>query len=466
METAIDGANPSAQNEQAIEIPDGKFAVLLRSLRHRNFRLYFGGQLISLVGTFLTQLATVWLVFRLTHSAWWLGLVGFIGQVPLFILAPLGGVLVDRVDRRKLLVVTQSLAMAQSFTLAFLALTHRITKEEILFLALAQGLINALDLPARQSFIVEMVEGPEDLANAIALNSTLVQTTRLIGPALAGLLIHLKNEGTCFLIDGISYIAVIIALLAMNLVPRPPRPPRSVRVELVEGFWYVWRFVPMRALLLLLAIVSLAGTPTIGVLLPIVAAHFGGASHGDMVLGLLGSASGVGALVASVSLASRGTVVGLGKIIATSAAVFGASLICFAWCSHLWMAMIVVMFTGWGMVTTFAGGNTVLQTLAEEDKRGRVMSFFTMAFIGMTPFGNLIAGVLASKFAHGAADPVRGATHAFVINGLVCLIGAAVFGYMLPQLRKLVWPVYLKKGILPEVAEGLNAGMQVTVNQR
>ena len=463
METSIDEPTPVGTDG---EHSGGKFDLLLRSLRHRNFRLYFGGQLISLIGTFLTQLATVWLVFRLTHSAWWLGLVGFIGQLPLFILSPIGGVIVDRVSRRKLLIITQSLAMVQSFVLAALTLSGHITKEEILFLALAQGLINALDLPGRQSFIVEMVEGPEDLANAIALNSTLVQSTRLLGPALAGVLIHLMNEGACFLIDGISYIAVIVALLMMHIVPRPARKPRSVRAELVEGFWYVWRFVPMRSLLLLLAIVSLAGTPTIGVLLPIFAAHFGGASRGDIVLGILGSASGVGALVASISLASRKTVIGLGKVIAIAAAVFGASLIAFAWAMHLWMALIVVMFMGWGMVTTFAGGNTVLQTLAEEDKRGRVMSFFTMAFIGMTPFGNLIAGELASYFSHGATDPINGAARTLLVNGSVCLSGAAVFAYMLPQLRKLVWPIYRSKGILPEVAEGLNAGMQVTVNQR
>ncbi len=466
METAIDGPNPRIGDDESIGEAEGKFDILLRSLRHRNFRLYFGGQLISLVGTFLTQLATVWLVFRLTHSARWLGLVGFVGQVPLFLLSPIGGVIVDRVNRRKLLIITQSLAMLQSFVLAALALSHRITREEILVLALAQGMINALDLPGRQSFIVEMVEGPEDLANAIALNSTLVQTTRLMGPALAGLLIHLMNEGACFLIDGISYIAVIAALLAMHIVARPPRAPRSVRAELIEGFWYVWRFVPMRALLLLLAIVSLAGTPTIGVFLPIFAAHFGGASHGDMLLGIFGSASGIGALVASLQLASRKTVVGLGRVIAIAAAIFGASLVGFAWATHLWMAMVVVIFMGWGMVTTFAGGNTVLQTLAEEDKRGRVMSFFTMAFIGMTPFGNLIAGELTSHFSKGALDPVNGASRTLLINGGVCLLGAGVFAYMLPQLRKLVWPVYRSKGMLPEVAEGLNAEMQVTVNQR
>ncbi|MBV8781878.1 MAG: MFS transporter [Phycisphaerae bacterium] len=439
---------------------------MLRSLRHRNFRLYFGGQFISLVGTFLTQTATVWLVFRLTHSAWWLGLVGFVGQLPLFLLSPLAGVWVDRLNRRKLLVITQTLAMLQSFALAVLALTHIITRNEILILALMQGLINALDLPARQSFIVEMVDGPQDLANAIALNSTLVQTTRLMGPAAAGVLIHLVGEGACFLIDGISYIAVIAALLAMYLTPRPPRAPRSVRAEMIEGFHYVWKFTPMRALLLLLATVSLAGTPTISVLMPIFAAHFGGVTQGDFFLGLLGSASGVGALVASVYLASRKTVVGLGRVIAISAGTFGLAMIAFGLSVHLWIAMICIAFGGWGMVMTFASGNTVLQTLAEEDKRGRVMSFFTMAFIGMTPFGNLIAGELASVFSHGAIDPVNGAATTLFINGGVCLAGALVFASMLQQLRKLVWPVYISKGILPEVAEGLNVEMQVTVNQR
>jgi MFS family permease len=415
----------------------GAFSQLLRALRHRNFRLFFGGQFISLVGTFLTQVATIWLVYRLTHNAWWLGVVGFVGQLPLFLLAPVAGVWVDRLNRQKLLVVTQTLAMLQSFALAFLALRGIITTPEIVFLAFIQGVINALDLPARQSFIVEMVAGPEDLANAIALNSTLVQTTRLLGPAAAGLIIHFVGEGMCFLLDGISYIAVIAALLAMHIVAKPPRIPRSVRVELVEGFWYVWHFVPMRVLLALLAI-----------------------------LGILMSSSGVGAICASVYLASRKTVVGLGTVIAIAAAVFGAALIAFGCSSWLWLSMIILAVGGWGMVMTFASGNTVLQTLAEEDKRGRVMSFFTMAFIGMTPFGNLAAGWFARHLS-GGIDPLwGGATRTLIISGSVCLLGAGAFAYMLPRLRVLVWPIYRAKGILPEVAEGLNDAMQVTVPQR
>jgi MFS family permease len=444
----------------------GAFSQLLRALRHRNFRLFFGGQFISLVGTFLTQVATIWLVYRLTHNAWWLGVVGFVGQLPLFLLAPVAGVWVDRLNRQKLLVVTQTLAMLQSFALAFLALRGIITTPEIVFLAFIQGVINALDLPARQSFIVEMVAGPEDLANAIALNSTLVQTTRLLGPAAAGLIIHFVGEGMCFLLDGISYIAVIAALLAMHIVAKPPRIPRSVRVELVEGFWYVWHFVPMRVLLALLAIVSFAGTPAISVLMPIFAGHFGGPKHGDTVLGILMSSSGVGAICASVYLASRKTVVGLGTVIAIAAAVFGAALIAFGCSSWLWLSMIILAVGGWGMVMTFASGNTVLQTLAEEDKRGRVMSFFTMAFIGMTPFGNLAAGWFARHLS-GGIDPLwGGATRTLIISGSVCLLGAGAFAYMLPRLRVLVWPIYRAKGILPEVAEGLNDAMQVTVPQR
>lgn len=444
----------------------GPFSQLLRSLRHRNFRLYFTGQFISLVGTFLTQVATVWLVYRLTHNAWWLGVVGFVGQLPLFLLSPVAGVWVDRLNRRKLLVITQTLAMLQSFALAFLALRGIITTTEIIFLAFFQGLINALDLPGRQSFIVEMVSGPEDLANAIALNSTLVQTTRLLGPAAAGLIIHFVGEGMCFLIDGISYIAVIAALLAMHITPRPPRKPRSVRVEFIEGFWYVWHFVPMRVLLALLAIVSFAGTPAISILMPIFAGHFGGAKHGDTLLGLLMSSSGVGAIAASVYLASRRTVVGLGTVIAIAAGVFGAALIAFGCSSWLWLSMIILAFGGWGMVMTFAAGNTVLQTLAEEDKRGRVMSFFTMAFIGMTPFGNLAAGLAARHLSRGIDPLWNGASRTLMISGSVCMLGACAFAYMLPRLRKIVYPIFREKGILPELAEGLNAGMQVTVPQR
>lgn len=460
METSID---IEADAESAPEA--GRFDTLLRSLRHRNFRLYFGGQFVSLVGTFLTQVATVWLVYRLTHNAMWLGVVGFVGQLPLFLLSPLAGVWVDRLNRRQLLVITQTLAMLQSFALAYFTLRGIINVTEIILLALLQGVINAMDLPARQSFIVEMVSGPEDLANAIALNSTLVQTTRLLGPAAAGIIIHLVGEGYCFLLDGISYIGVIAALLAMQVSIRPPRPPRSVRTEMIEGFRYVWRFIPMRVLLMLLAVVSFAGTPAISVLMPIFAAHFGGAKHGDTVLGLLMSSSGIGAMCASIYLAGRKTVVGLGTMIAIAAGVFGAALVCFALSTWLWLSVIILAFGGWGMVMTFAAGNTVLQTLAEEDKRGRVMSFFTMAFIGMTPFGNLVAGSLANHFMQGN-DLVIGAAKTLIINGSVCLVAACIFAYMLPALRKLVWPIYRQKGILPEVATGLNAGMQVTVPQR
>jgi MFS family permease len=441
-------------------------APMLRALRHRNFRLYFAGQFVSLVGTFLTQVATIWLVYRLTHNAWWLGVVGFVGQLPLFVLSPFAGVWVDRLNRRRLLVVTQTLAMLQSFALAYFTLRGVIDVAEIVALALLQGMINALDLPGRQSFIVEMVSGPEDLANAIALNSTLVQTTRLLGPAAAGIIIHFVGEGMCFLLDGISYIAVIAALLAMQIVPRPPRASRSVGAELIEGFRYVWHFLPMRVLLALLAIVSFAGTPAISVLMPIFAGHFGGAKHGDTMLGLLMSSSGVGAITASVYLASRRSVVGLGRVIAIAAAVFGAGLIGLGCVSSLWLAMIVVAAGGWGMVMTFASGNTVLQTLAEEDKRGRVMSLFTMAFIGMTPFGNLTAGLVARHLASGADPLWIGASRTLIISGSVCLLGAGAFALMLPQLRKVVMPIYRAKGILPEVAEGLNAEMQVTVPQR
>ncbi len=442
------------------------FAQLVRSLRHRNFQLYFAGQFVSLIGTFLTQVATVWLVYRLTHNPWLLGVVGFVGQLPLFVLSPFAGVWVDRWNRQRLLVITQALAMLQSFALAVLTITGRINPIEIILLSLVQGLINAFDLPARQSFIVEMVHGPEDLANAIALNSTLVQTTRLLGPALAGILIHFAGgEGNCFLIDGFSYIGVILALLAMKVNPRPPRPPRSVRVEMVEGFRYVWHFLPMRALLLLLAVVSFAGTPAISVLMPIFAAHYGGASHGDTTLGLLMSSSGVGAIIGAVYLASRKSVIGLGTMIAIAAGAFGVALIGFALSNHLWLAMLMIALGGWGMVMTFAAGNTILQTLAEEDKRGRVMSLFTMAFIGMTPWGNLTAGWLA-KHLGGGIDPVVGASHTLLISGTICLIGGGVFAILLPGLRKHAWPVLRAKGILPEVAEGLNAATQITVPQR
>lgn len=429
-----------------------RMQLFLRALRHRNYRLFFAGQLVSLIGTFLTQVATVWLVYSLTHKAWVLGVTGFVGQIPMFCIAPFAGVLVDRVNRRKMIVVTQILAMLQSFALAALALPHRINVIEIIALSLFQGLVNAFDMPARQAFLIEMVTDPADLANAIALNSTMVHGARLIGPALAGFLIYWVGAGWCFLLDGMSYIAVIAALLAMNIQPRNRPVRRSVLVELKEGLRYAYDVAPIRVLLLLMAVQSLSGIPAFTILMPIYGDYFGGAKHGAQTLGFLMAASGIGALAGALYLATRRTVVGLGRVIAVAGVVFGLALIAFSFSHQLWISLLIVPIGGCAMLIEFASANTVLQTLADDDKRGRVMSLFTAAFMGMTPFGNLLAGALAQGLASPqlgqASSAMIGASRTLLIAGTICVLVSVNFAIKLPGLRSVVRPIYIRKGII------------------
>jgi MFS family permease len=448
-------------------VPVGAFARIARAFRHRNYRLFFAGQIVSLCGTFLSQVAVAWLVYRLTHAAWLLGVVGFAGQIPMFLLAPFAGVWVDRWDRRRLLVITQALSMVQSFGLAAAAyVAHGATPPPlnvilgaIIGLAFLQGLINAFDMPGRQAFLVQMVEDRDDLANAIALNSTMVHGARLVGPAAAGFLIAYVGETWCFALDGISYVAVIAALLAMHVRTVVREPSKvSVRADLAEGAKYVWNFKPIRNLLLLMAVLSLAGLPALTVLMPLFADALGGEGRGAQTLGLLMGASGLGALAGALYLASRSTVVGLGRIIVGAGVLFGAAVIAFGLSRHLWLSLLIVPFAGLGMLMNFASANTILQTLTEDDKRGRVMSFFTMAFIGMAPFGNLLAGTLASRLGPG----IVGASRTLLVSGTVCVVAAAVFARMLPAMRVLVRPVYARKGIISqEVATGLETAAEV-----
>jgi len=435
---------------------------VLRALRHKNYRLFFGGQLISLVGTFLTQMATIWFVYRLTKDTRLLGIVGFAGQLPLFVLAPFAGVWADRVNRQKFLVLTQTLSMFQSAALAVLAFEFAnkpdIAVPALIALAIIQGLINAFDLPARQAFLVEMVTDRADLANAIALNSTMVHGARLIGPAAAGLLIAWVGEGLCFTIDAVSYIAVIAALVAMRVQPRPPKEHGSVMAELKEGAKYVWQFKPVRVLLILMALISLTIMPALTTLMPIFGDHFGAATgHGAQSFGFLGTASGLGALTASIYLATRKTVVGLGRLIALAVGVFSIAAMGLASVDHFWLALLMIPFIGWGMITSFASSNTIIQMLTDDDKRGRVMSFFAMAFVGMTPFGNLAAGYIAHRLSIHTGDQFIGAQKTIFLAACVCLIGGVFYARVLPAMRDIVRPIYIKKGILPELAAGLNA---------
>jgi MFS family permease len=415
---------------------------MLRALRHRNYRLFFSGQTVSLVGTWMTRIATSWLVYRLTRSALLLGLVGFAGQIPSFLLAPFAGVLIDRWNRHRLLIATQVLAMLQSAALAVLALTGVINIWHVLGLSLFQGVINAFDMPARQAFVVEMVEDRADLSNAIALNSSMVNAARLLGPSIGGVLIAAVGEGWCFFWDAVSYLAVIASLLLMRLAPRPRRTSGTSQVlpELREGLAYVAGSPPIRSILLLLALVSLVGMPYT-VLMPVFASTI--LHGGPHTLGFLMAATGVGALLGAVFLARRRSVLGLGKVIPLMAALFGAGLIGFSLSRVLWLSLPLLLVTGVGFMVSMAASNTLLQTLVADDKRGRVMSLYTMAIMGMTPFGSLLAGVLASHI---------GAPHTLLLGGLGCLAAALWFALLLPKLRERVRPIYIEMGILPEEA--------------
>ncbi|MBS1804342.1 MAG: MFS transporter [Acidobacteria bacterium] len=430
---------PESRQPAAKSAPAHDFSHAWRALSHRNFRLFFGGQSISVIGTWMTRVATSWLVYRLTNSALLLGTVSFAGQIPTFLLAPIAGVIVDRIDRRKVLVWTQALAMLQSLVLAWLTLSNRISITEVLALSAFQGLINAFDMPARQSFMVQMVEDRADLSNAIAINSSMVNMARLVGPSLAGLLIAVKNEGWCFLVDGISYIAVIVSLLMMR-VPRNQelRARTSVLTQLKEGWTYVAGFVPIRSILLLFALLSLMGWPFM-VLMPIFAAKI--LHGGPHTLGFLMGAVGIGSLASALSLVLRRSVRGLTRVIPVAAVIFGIGLIAFGFSHYLWLSMLMMLVTGFGMMQGLTGSNTIIQTLVDENMRGRVMSYYTMAFVGMAPFGSLLAGAMAHAI---------GAPRTVIVCGVACILGGIWFTSQLPAIRKDMRPIYQRLGIIPQ----------------
>jgi MFS family permease len=428
-------------------------AFMLRALSHRNYKLFFSGQSISLIGTWMTRIATSWLVYRLTGSALLLGVVGFAGQIPSFLLAPFAGVLVDRWNRHRLLIATQVLALLQSLALAILALSGIVQIWHVILLSVFQGLINAFDMPARQAFVVEMVEKREDLANAIALNSSMVNAARLLGPSIGGIIIAAVGEGWCFMLDAISYLAVIASLMAMKITPRMTKQIKEAKMlqQLSEGWKYASGFAPIRKVLLLLALVSLVGMPYT-VLMPVFANEI--LHGGPNTLGLLMAASGVGALAGAMLLAARKSVLGLGKFIPLMAGAFGAGLIAFSFSRALWLSLLLMVVTGLGFMVQMAASNTVLQTIVEEDKRGRVMSFYTMAFMGTAPFGSLLAGSVADRI---------GAPYTLLIGGIGCIIGALWFATSLPALRQDVRPIYVKIGILPEMAAGIQNTSELSV---
>ncbi|HEY2849735.1 MAG TPA: MFS transporter [Gemmatimonadaceae bacterium] len=408
------------------------FAGITRSLKHRNYRLFFSGQTVSLIGTWLTRVASSWLAYRLSHSATVLGIVSFAGLIPTFLIAPFAGVLADRWNKHRTLIITQICAALQSAALAALTISGRMTIPWLVGLSAVQGLINAFDMPVRQAFVVEMIEDRRDLPNAIALNSSMVNLARLVGPALAGILIAAVGEGGCFAIDAVSYLAVIATLLMMSFKQRPHAPAerKHLLLELKDGFAYAGRSPAIVSVLALLALVSFMGVPYMTLLPMIVSERLGG---GARMLGYLTGASGLGALTGALFLASRRSVQGLGRIVLLAALTFGVGLIAFGMSRSVGISLVLMLVTGMGMMVQMAATNTVLQSIVEENKRGRVMSLFLMAFTGTAPFGSLFGGFMADRI--GAALTLEG-------GGVMCCLGALWFLRALPEIGREIRPAH------------------------
>ena len=410
----------------------------LRALKHRNFRLFVGGQLISLIGTWMQTVAESWLVYRLTGSSLLLGMVGFTSQIPVFLLAPIGGIAADRISRRRIVIATQSVSMAVAATLGLLTLTGTIKVWQVMVLAGLLGVVNAFDIPARQAFLVEMV-GKEDLMNAIALNSSVFNGARVVGPGMAGLLVAVVGEGWCFLLNAISYVAVITGLLMMRVSRERERVAGGTPVEqIVQGFRFAWGSTAIRDILLLVGLISGLGMPYT-VLMPIFADRI--LHGGPSGLGILMSATGVGALAGALFLASRSTVRGLGRWVAIAASGFAISMSTFAVSRSFWLSAAALVPTGGFMIMQMASSNTLLQAMVPDHLRGRVMSMYSMMFMGMAPLGALFAGVLADRI---------GAPMTVVLGGAACLAGGLVFGARLPKIRREVRALI--------VAQGMSAG--------
>ena len=399
-----------------------KWATTLRALRHRNFQLFFGGQLLSLTGTWMQTTAQAWLVYRMTKSALLLGSVGFASQIPVFLVAPIGGITADRRNRQHLVIATQTASMILAGILAWLTISGRVQVWHIFVLAALLGVVNAFDIPGRQSFLVDMV-GKEDLMNAIALNSSMFNGARIIGPAVAGILVSRIGEGWCFAANSISYIAVIAGLLLMHVHCASRASKHSPIEDIIEGFRWVNRTKVIRALLLLLGLVSLVGMPYT-VLMPVFADKIlhGGARG----LGILMGSTGVGALFGALTLAAKTGVKGLGRWVALACGSFGISLFLFSFSHSFWLSVALLLPAGYSMMLQMACSNTLVQTMVPDHLRGRVMSVYSMMFMGMAPFGAFFGGALA----HRVGAPITVA-----IGAATCVIGAIWFGRALPDLR-------------------------------
>jgi MFS family permease len=396
-----------------------------RALRHRNYRLFFGGQLVSLVGTWMQSVAQAWLVYRLTGSTVMLGLVGFCGQIPVFLFAPIGGMVADRVRRHRVIVGTQVTMMLLAFILATLTLTGTVRVGYVIALASALGVANAFDIPARQAFVAEMV-GRGDLVNAIALNSSMVNGARIVGPALAGITVAAVGEGWCFFANGISFLAVLACLLSMrDLAPARTTPHEaSPLAHIAEGFTYVGKTAPVRALLVLLGLVSLMGVPY-STLMPAIADRVLG--RGVDGVGILMGGTGIGALLGALTLASRKGLRGLERWVGAAATLFGACLMAFSLSHTFWLSFALLVPTGYAFMVQMAASNTLIQSMSPDAMRGRVMAVYSMMFMGMAPFGALMAGALASRI---------GPAHTVGLGGACTLVGALAFATRLPKLRR------------------------------
>jgi MFS family permease len=383
------------------------------------------------------MIAMSWLVYDLTHSTFMLGLVGFVSRIPSLLFAPVAGVLADKMNKYKLLYLTQILSMLQAVIITVLLFTNTIEIWHIVVLGMFLGIINSFDMPIRQSFVVELIEDKEDLSNAIALNSAMVNGTRLIGPTIAGVLVAAVGESWCFFLNALSFVAILLTLSLMK-VPKSfaEKKNESYIRKLKDGFKYAYDFKPIRYILLLLALISMMGMP-FQVLMPYFAKDvFQG---GPFVLGFLMAATGVGALAGAFYLAYRKSVLGLGKNLVYASLMFGAGLIVFALSQNFLLSVVVLAFTGFGMMVEITASNTLLQTLSDDDKRGRVMSFYTLAFMGTVPLGNLMTGVLSD---------LVGVTYTIILGGICCILGAAYFAFKLPVVRKYARPIYIRKEII------------------
>jgi MFS family permease len=440
----------SSAGSRAGDAPRLDLRQALRALRHRNFRLFLAGQIISVVGTWMQSVALSWYVYRLTRAPFLLGLVGFASQIPSTLLAPFAGVWADRLNRHRMVIATQTLSMVQALLLSALVFTNRAPIGVIVALSLFLGVVNAADVPARQSFLVEMVNGKEDLANAIALNSSMFNAARFVGPSIAGLLIGVVGEWVIFLMNGLSYLAVIGALVMMRLERRPAPEARREPVlrTLRAGLAYAAGFAPTRSILLLCALTSLMGI-SYNVLLPVLSTEV--LHGGPHAFGFLTAATGVGALVGAGTLAARSSVRGLAKVIGVSSLIFSSGLVLLSFSRNLWLSAALLVMAAYGLMVQMASSNTILQTLVDDDMRGRIMSLYTVAFMGMIPIGSLLSGILGARL---------GTTETLLVAGLSCAAGGGLFLRGLPQIRKEMRPVYARLGIVPEVAAGLQGATQ------